>query len=196
MCLVLSYIYLAVNISRHFAEELKDEGRKIKAIFVLFSLSYISRGIVYILQVETVIHYALPVYYFMYFFWDVLPTCCIMWYHLQAFKAEKKEQEEPEIDWSRQTMASHSYKAQSSAHISTESLQEDNLEGDPLNRRGGSLAENLMPEIMEANDHVLLNSEDFHQSWFRKALKNNKLVKTEKQYYLEVSKRSFSASQE
>jgi len=42
----------------------------------------------------------------MFFFWDVLPLCLIMRYHLQAFRAEKKEKEEPEIDWTRESNAS------------------------------------------------------------------------------------------
>jgi len=53
--LASSYWYLSVNISQHFAEELKDEGNRIKAIFVFFSLSFISRAVVYLLVVCKVI---------------------------------------------------------------------------------------------------------------------------------------------
>jgi len=48
--LCISYIYLAVNINKHFARELKDEGRQIMAIFVVFALAYISRATVYLLN--------------------------------------------------------------------------------------------------------------------------------------------------
>jgi len=47
--LACAYCYLSANIQRHFAKELQKEGNKIKAIFVLFSLSYISRAAVYLL---------------------------------------------------------------------------------------------------------------------------------------------------
>jgi len=48
--LSISYANLAWNIKKHFAKELKGEGRKIKAIFVVFALSYISRATVYSLE--------------------------------------------------------------------------------------------------------------------------------------------------
>jgi len=108
--LILSYIYIAWNINKHFAKELKGEGIKIKAIFVVFALSFFSRAIVYSLETLKVIDDNGAVFYTMYFFWDVLPLCCIMWYHLHAFKDEKKEQEEPEIDWTRASYASSSSK--------------------------------------------------------------------------------------
>jgi len=94
-----------VNINKHFARELKDEGKRIKAIFVFFSLSYISRAIVFLLQILGAIKHVPAVYYVMYFFWDVLPLCLIMRYHLQAFRAEKKEQERFTTDWTRASNA-------------------------------------------------------------------------------------------
>ena len=48
--LCISYIYLAWNIRKHFAKELKDEGRQIMAIFVVFALAYVSRAIVFLLN--------------------------------------------------------------------------------------------------------------------------------------------------
>ena len=106
--LSISYVYLAWNINKHFAKELKDEGRKIKAIFISFSLSYISRAVVYLLQNLSAIKHLGAVYYTMYFFWDVLPLCLIMRYHLQAFRAERKEKERSTTDWTRESNASSS----------------------------------------------------------------------------------------
>ena len=47
--LFFAYVYLSVNIKKHFARELQDEGKRIRAIFVFFALSYISRAVVYVL---------------------------------------------------------------------------------------------------------------------------------------------------
>ena len=85
MSLCVSYIYLAWNINKHFARELKDEGRRIKTIFIVFALAYVSRATVYLLNGFGAIDHPFAVYYTMYFFWDVLPLCLIMRYHLQAF---------------------------------------------------------------------------------------------------------------
>jgi len=86
--LLTSYIYLAWNIKLYFAKELQDEGNRIKGIFVFFSLSYISRGTVFLLvQIDAIEHVAV-VYYTMYFFWDVLPLCLIMRFHYKCFKAQ------------------------------------------------------------------------------------------------------------
>jgi len=89
--LCVSYIYLTWNINKHFARELKDEGTRIKTIFVVFSLAYVSRAIVFLLSTFGTTDHPFVVYYIMYFFWEVLPLCLIMWHHLQAFRAEKKE---------------------------------------------------------------------------------------------------------
>jgi len=47
--LACAYCYLSVNIKQYFAKELQDEGRRIRAIFIFFSLSYISRAVVFLL---------------------------------------------------------------------------------------------------------------------------------------------------
>jgi len=103
--LASAYFYLSANISLHFAKELKEEGKKIKEIFVLFSLSYISRGVVYLLQNLKVIKHEDAVYYIMYFLWDMLPLSAIMIYHLKAFRAEERERKRPPVDWTRQSSA-------------------------------------------------------------------------------------------
>jgi len=101
--LVSAYLYLSYNIEQHFAKELKNEGKKIKGIFVLISLAYISRGFVYLLMQFEVIEHNLAVYHIMYLFWDVLPLSAIMIYHLKAFRVEEKEPKESPVDWTRQS---------------------------------------------------------------------------------------------
>ena len=48
--LCISYIYLAWNIRMHFAKELKNESRQIMAIFIVFTLAYVSRATVFLLN--------------------------------------------------------------------------------------------------------------------------------------------------
>ena len=103
--LASAYCYLSTNIEQHFAKELKVEGKKIKGIFVLFSLSYISRAVVSLLVSFEAIKHVNAVYYFMYFFWDVLPLSSIMIYHLRTFRAEERERKKPPVDWTRQSSA-------------------------------------------------------------------------------------------
>ena len=83
-----SYIYLSWNIKQYFAKELQDEGNRIKAIFIFFSLSYISRGTVFLLVKLHAIKHVGAVYYTVYFFWDVLPLCLIMRFHYKCFKEQ------------------------------------------------------------------------------------------------------------
>jgi len=103
-----AYLYLSMNIKKYFAKELQEEGKRIRAIFVFFSLSYISRATVYLLAQFQVIKHPYAVHFIMYFFWDVLPISSIMIYHLKAFRAEEKERNKPAVDWTRQSDASHS----------------------------------------------------------------------------------------
>ena len=113
--LATAYCYLSVNIRQHFARELQDEGKKIRAIFVLFSVSYISRGVVYLLGEFHVIKHEMAVFYVMYFFWDVLPLSSIMTYHLKSFRAEEKARERPVTDWACESLPSTDLEAQSEA---------------------------------------------------------------------------------
>jgi len=106
--LASAYFYLSVNMKQHFAKELEDEGKKIKAIFVLFSLSYISRAVVSLLKLKVIDEHIYAVYYSMYFFWDVLPLSSIMIYHLKAFRAEERQRNKPSVDWTHQLLTTSS----------------------------------------------------------------------------------------
>jgi len=103
--LASAYLYLSTNIEQHFAKELQGEGKKIKGIFVFFSLSYISRAVVNLLVSIKVIKHGYAVFNTMYFFWDVLPLSSIMIYHLRTFRAEERERKKPPVDWTRQSSA-------------------------------------------------------------------------------------------
>jgi len=118
-----AYIYLSMNIKQHFAKELQDEGKKIKAVFVLFSLSYMSRAVVYLLSEFEVINHRAAVSYIMYFFWDVIPLSSIMIYHLKAFRAEEKESKKPVTDWTRQSTSSRTPATDSEAQSESETSE-------------------------------------------------------------------------
>ena len=126
--LASAYYYLSANIEQHFAKELKGEGKKIKGIFVLFSLSYISRAVVYLLIPIKVIKHTLAVYHIMFFFWDVLPLSSIMFYHLKTFQAEEIERKKPPVDWTRASSATDgAAETDSEAQPETQGLPEFKL---------------------------------------------------------------------
>jgi len=79
--LVISSIYLLVNLHKYFEKQLKDEATRIKVIFLVLTVSYISRGVVYILKAQKVIDHSWIVYLVMFTFWDILPLSLIMFYH-------------------------------------------------------------------------------------------------------------------
>jgi len=88
--LVISAIYLLINIHMYFEKQLKDEARRIKVIFLVLTVSYVSRVVVYILTSARLIEHYWIVYLVMYTFWDILPLSLIMFYHYNNFKAQEK----------------------------------------------------------------------------------------------------------
>ena len=108
--LVISAIYLLINMHMYFEKQLQDESRRIKVIFLVLTVSYVSRGVLYIMTNTTeVIEHETIVYLAMYTFWDIIPLSLIMLYHYVAFEAEAKaETEETErstesTDFNRQS---------------------------------------------------------------------------------------------
>ena len=70
-----------------------DEEGRVKAIFLVFTLSYISRAILYLLNqfiIDEVANTYL-VYYTFYPIWDVLPLSLIMVYHRTCYEAQYAE---------------------------------------------------------------------------------------------------------
>ena len=53
--LVISATYLLVNMHKYFEKKLRDDARRIKVIFLVLTVSYASRGVVYIMLTEDVI---------------------------------------------------------------------------------------------------------------------------------------------
>jgi len=88
--LCIASIDLLVNMHKHFAKELQDEARRIKVIFLVLTVSYVSRAVIYILTLVGVIKHFTLVYYVMYIFWDIIPLSLIMYYHFNNFKAQEK----------------------------------------------------------------------------------------------------------
>lgn len=86
--LVTAFIYLAYNLQKYFAKQLKEEARRIQGVFITFSLSFASRAVVYILKDFEVLDHEHLVYYSLYFFWDIIPLPFVMKHHLDAFKAQ------------------------------------------------------------------------------------------------------------
>jgi len=75
---------------KHFAKELQDEARRIKVIFLVLTISYLSRGVCYPLANYEVIKHKNLVYDVMYIFWDIIPLSLIMYYHFNNFKAQEE----------------------------------------------------------------------------------------------------------
>jgi len=87
---VIASVYLLVNMHKHFEAQLKDEARRIRVIFLVLTVSYVSRAIVYILYNKGVIEHEWIVYLIMYNFWDILALSLIMVYHYNNFKEQEK----------------------------------------------------------------------------------------------------------
>ena len=139
LVLTFAYCYLSVNIKQHFARELKDEGNRIEAIFVFFSLSYISRAVVYLLQRFMVIKHVAVVYHIMYFFWDVPPLSLIMRFHYQCFKAQE---------------AYDNRQAQSDAVLATQADSSDTSSSSSSSARSSDLTSSLRDSTCESTDAI------------------------------------------
>jgi len=94
---------------RYFEHILKVESRRVQTIYILFTLTYLSRAAIYIVshlkykQINTtlpsVIEYPFLVvltYYIGYNFWDVMSISLIMIYHYQNFLTAPDEDEASE----------------------------------------------------------------------------------------------------
>ena len=88
--LVTASTYLLVNVHKYFEVELKDEARRIRVIFLVLTVSYVSRAAVDILHSTTVIPYFWLGYLVMCSLWDILPLSFIMYYQYKNFKEQEK----------------------------------------------------------------------------------------------------------
>jgi len=87
--LVTASIYLLVNMHKYFEVQLKDEARRIRVIFLMLTVSYVSRAVVYLLAGVWITN-TWMVYLVMYNLWDILPLSLIMYYHNTNFNEQEK----------------------------------------------------------------------------------------------------------
>jgi len=87
---------LIVRMKKYFPRNLKDEGSRIKAIFLVFTISYLTRALVYfILERGLVSYLAFNLIFDVGFnFWDVIPLTLIMMYHYKCFPTGSSDDEE------------------------------------------------------------------------------------------------------
>jgi len=98
--LSIASVNLLVHMKRHFSKGLRAESRRIKVVFTVLTLSYISRATVYVLarpKFGIIDNYRI-VYNVMYTFWDIVPLSLIMVYHYRAFKTEDAQDERQSTD--------------------------------------------------------------------------------------------------
>ena len=90
--LALSFTILIIQMKRYFAAQMVDEARRIKTMYVCFTVSSISRAVVFLLcRHEVIKEYNQPkVYFSLYFFWDFIPLSLVMYYHYHCFTAQEE----------------------------------------------------------------------------------------------------------
>jgi len=95
--LTVSVAYLFVQIHRHFNRQvMMAEAARVRTIFLVFILTYISRAIIYLIQmvyIKKPANTAL-VYYVFYNIWDVVPLMLIMHYHYTCYEAQETTENE------------------------------------------------------------------------------------------------------
>jgi len=78
---------------RHFnMQVMMAEAGRVRTIFLVFIIAYISRAVVYLIQMfmpEHFIDFAI-VYYVLYNIWDVVPLALIMHYHYTCYEAQQQ----------------------------------------------------------------------------------------------------------
>jgi len=86
IALTCAYMYLYMNMKRYFAEEMKDEERRVNTIYIVFTIACISRAVIDFFEdpIDD------QVFSVMYIFWEVIPLCLIMAYHYKCFSAQVK----------------------------------------------------------------------------------------------------------
>jgi len=90
--LTLSAAFLLFNMKKYFEKELEDEAKKIAIIFVVLTVTSISRAVASLLQTGGYFGYhSFIVYLTHYFIWDIVPLLLIMLYHKMAFNDEATE---------------------------------------------------------------------------------------------------------
>ena len=98
--LCVACICLIKRMNKFFPRHLKDEGCRIKAIFLVFTISYLTRAVLSLVlpvaaQLGKITWFASQLTYgICYNFWDVIPLTLIMMYHYECFPTGSSDDEE------------------------------------------------------------------------------------------------------
>ena len=80
-------------MKKYFSKNLRVEACRIKTIFVIYSLTYVTRGIIYVLHkrvYDQLWRIMTLTYFVMFNIWDVLPLSLIMAFHYTCFEEKKR----------------------------------------------------------------------------------------------------------
>jgi len=102
--LVTASTYLLTNMHKYFEVQLKDEARRIRVIFLMLTVSYVSRAVVYLLAGVWITN-TWMVYLVMYNLWDILPLSLIMYYHNTNFNEQEKTKKRERVIQEREEQA-------------------------------------------------------------------------------------------
>jgi len=84
----------------HFDRQvMMAEAARVRTIFLVFILTYISRAAIYLIQMFTVDEEIneFIIYYMFYIIWDVVPLVLIMHYHYTCYEAQQATENERDI---------------------------------------------------------------------------------------------------
>ena len=114
--LCIASINLLVKMNKHFSKKVKAEALRIKVIFLILTISYFSRGVLYIFNQCRLLDHYFTMYFPLMIFWDVIPLSMIMGYHFVAFRSEIKERGTKSTDFEKENgLKSTDFSQQSSS---------------------------------------------------------------------------------
>ena len=102
--LCVACICLIIRMNKYFPRNLKDEGCRIKTIFLMFTISYLTRTVISLVLPVALIfgkieEFAYGITYeICYNVWDVIPLTLIMMYHYKCFPTGSSDDEEGETE--------------------------------------------------------------------------------------------------
>jgi len=93
---------LIIRMNKYFPRSLKDEGCRIKTIFLVFTISYLTKAVLSLVLPIADYYDKISIfanqftYEIGYNFWDVVPLTLIMMYHYKCFPTGSSDDEEGE----------------------------------------------------------------------------------------------------
>jgi len=87
---------LMVRMNKYYPRSFKNEGCRIKTIFLVFTISYLTRAAVYfvLLRVPLSPLTLTLIFDVGFLFWDIIPLTLIMMYHYKCFPTGSSDDEE------------------------------------------------------------------------------------------------------